>query len=425
MEEVCDSKGRIYAKKTFSVNKSEKYSKTALENKKNRFVQEARFLHSFRHHNIVPVVDYSSEADPPFYVMPMAVQSFSTDLKEHPAYVKNYFPAIMDILSGLEEIHSMGICHLDLKPNNVLRFKNQNSSDYYAVSDFGFMINPDPRFSDPDKRKRRMTSNDYSAPEVFEDLRSGTIRSDIFSIGCILHDIVGNKKRKPGEEVIGKANFAGIISKCTREDASLRFGSVIELRDELISLNDVSVKTNSSEAAKCAKFLNFPRRLNENQWIKVINFVTDELYSHDGSLILRRITLDRIKELVDHFPQHASKLGIAFALWTRDADFQYAECDGLSNRLEIFARTCDVQVQLQCLVAMFFMGARHDRSYVKRKFIQLAGKNMNMALASGLAHELKEYGQDACKAINHLKKSPLLNLDDLHPLLNQAFVEFL
>ena len=423
VDEVCDSKGQIYAKKTFALKEIAKYSKKSIENKKYRFIQEARFLHSFCHENIVPVLDFNSEEDPPFYIMPRALQSFSADLKEHPKHGNKYFHAIMDILSGLEEIHSMGICHLDLKPSNVLRFKDQEGSEFFAICDFGLMSNPDPQFSDPDKRKRRLNPSDYSAPEILKDLSKGTIRSDIYSMGCILHDILGNKDRKPGEEIVGKTNFSNIIFKCSREDPSLRFGSVKELRDELISLNDVSVKVGSPEGSKCLKFLNFPRSLNETQWNKVINFASEELYSQDGPLILRRVTLGRIQELVDQYPQHASKLGIAFALWTRDADFQFAECDGLSNRLEIFVRNCDLQVQLQCLVAMFFMGTRHDRWYVKRKFIQLTGKNMNMDLASALVHELEEYGQDAREAITLLKKDTNLNFEDLHPMLTQAFVD--
>lgn len=423
VEEVCDSKGKIYAKKTFSLNQSAKYSKATIENERKRFIQEAHFLHSFRHKNTVPVLDYNSKADPPYFIMPKAIQSFSTDLKEHPKHIKKYFHAFMDILSGLEEIHSMGICHLDLKPSNVLRFKGQDASDFYAIGDFGCMINPNSLFPDLDKHKTKMNPNNYSAPEIVKDLSKGTIQSDIYSLGCILHDLMGIKDRKPCKQIFDKVNFGSIILKCSRKDPSLRFGSVEELRDALISLNDVPIETSSPDGAKCIKILNYKKRLSKNQWIKIIKFVSDELYSPDGPLVLRKITLDRIQEVVKHYPRQASKLGITVAQWTRDADFEFAECDGLSNRLEIFIKNCNVQVQKECLAAMLYMGSRHNRWYVERKFVQLVGKNIKLALARSLVAEFKGNRQDACEAIKHLKKSSLLNIDNLHPLLAQAFVE--
>jgi len=423
VEEVCNSKGEIFAKKTFSLDQSAKYSQASIENERKRFIQEAHFLHLFRHKNTVPVLDYNSQADPPYFIMPKAIQTFSTDLKEHPKHIKKYFHAFMDILSGLEEIHSMGICHLDLKPSNVLRFKEQGASDFYAIGDFGCMINPNSPFSDLDKKKTKMNLNDYSAPEIVKDLSKGTVRSDIYSLGCILHDLMGIKDRKPCKQIFDKVNFGSIILKCSRKDPSLRFGSVEELRDALISLNDVSIEPSSSDGANCINILNSQKRLNGKQWIKIVNFVSDELYSLDGPLILRKMTLDRIQEVVKHYPHLASRLGITYAQWTRDEDFEFAECDGLSSRLEIFIKHCGVQVQKECLSAMLYMGSRHNRWYVERKFIQLVGKNINPDLAGSLAGEFKGNREDAFKAINHLKASSLLNLENLHPLLAQAFVE--
>jgi len=423
VDEVRDSKGEIFAKKTFSLNQSAKYSKASIENERKRFVQEAHFLHSFRHKNVVPVLDYNSQTDPPYFIMPKAIQTFSTDLKEHPKHIKKYFPAFMDILSGLEEIHSMGICHLDLKPSNVLRFKGEGDSDFYAICDFGCMMNPNSPFSDLDKKKMKMNPSEYSAPEIVEDVGKGTIRSDIYSLGCTLHDLMGVKDRKPCKQISDKVNFGGIIWKCTRKDPSLRFGTVDELRDALVALNDVSIEPSSSEGAKCIKILNSQKRLSHKQWIKIIKFVSDQLYSLDGPLILRKVSLDRIREIVKNHPHLANKLGITYAQWTRDAEFEFAEGDGLSNRLERFIKNCNVQVQKECLAAMLYMGFRHNRWYVQRKFIQLGGRNITLDLAKSLVAEFKGNRQDACKAINHLEKSSLLNMDKLHPLLAQAFVE--
>jgi len=103
---------------------------------------------------------------------------------------------IYQVLRGLKYIHSVNVIHRDLKPRNLL----VNSNCDLKICDFGLA-----RLDDLDNNDRCVMSNYiatrwYRAPEVILSKKRYTKAVDMWSVGCILGELVGRKPMFPGRD---------------------------------------------------------------------------------------------------------------------------------------------------------------------------------------------------------------------------------
>lgn len=85
------------------------------------------------------------------------------------------------ILKGVKAMHEKGICHRDLKTQNILLDEKYNPK----ICDFGFATYIS------DKLKDCLGTKRYAAPEIFEKNKCyNGVKIDIFSLGVILFNIV-------------------------------------------------------------------------------------------------------------------------------------------------------------------------------------------------------------------------------------------
>ena len=118
---VEDETGAQFARKTFSINQPGEFPADMEDNVKRRFRREARIQSELVHHNIVPVLESDVEAEPPSFIMPLALATLDQEMAASKDLDGHFLEALMDILAGLEEIHQLDIYHRDLKPQNVLK----------------------------------------------------------------------------------------------------------------------------------------------------------------------------------------------------------------------------------------------------------------------------------------------------------------
>ena len=100
------------------------------------------------------------------------------------------------VLKALQVLHTRGLVHLDVKPDNILLFEQNDGKVKYQLCDFGFMDDKlKPAKDSKDDKKRG--SPQYAAPEIINKLPlnyKNLQKADIYSLGATLFQMYLAKK---------------------------------------------------------------------------------------------------------------------------------------------------------------------------------------------------------------------------------------
>jgi serine/threonine protein kinase len=153
-----------------------------------RFRREMGIAASLDHPLIVPLIDSGSVGDLLYYVMPyLEGESLSRCLdRQQRLQLDEAVRITRDVAEALGYAHSHGILHRDVKPENVLL-----AGGRALIADFGLAR----AIGAADRRKLTSTgvivgTVHYMSPEQLLELRDLDQRSDIYSLGCILYEML-------------------------------------------------------------------------------------------------------------------------------------------------------------------------------------------------------------------------------------------
>jgi eukaryotic-like serine/threonine-protein kinase len=190
-----------------------------------RFEREARAISSLNHPHICTLYDIG----PNYLVMELVEgETIAARLKTGPLPVREALMYASQILAALEQAHEKGIIHRDLKPGNIMIAKSG-----VKVLDFGLA-----------KSKQDVTltvshmamgTPAYMAPEQREG-KPADVRSDIYSFGCVLHEILTGARVGSGRNSVASRRLQRAISRCLEEDPDRRWQSAAELERELSAI---------------------------------------------------------------------------------------------------------------------------------------------------------------------------------------------
>ena len=200
-----------------------------------------------------------------------------TERKFKDIYIKLIYSKI---LNGVQAIHDSGICHLDLKLNNILLDEKFNP----IICDFGLstlLKGVDNSY----KLTKFCGTKAYKAPEIFKRIPFDGIKADIFSLGGILFNLVINKYiyHNPTKDILEDRFYKLIIEK----NYELFWKTIetskpgLEISNEFKDILEKIVSYNPDERPSIEEILKAP-------WMNEINNLTKEekdklekKYQHD------------------------------------------------------------------------------------------------------------------------------------------------
>ncbi len=226
------------------------------QDRRSRFLKEARAASMLRSPNIAAIYDIGEHKGASYIVMEyVAGETLACKLGRGPLHFKQVIDIGLQIADALDEAHRLGIIHRDIKPANLIITER----GLVKVLDFGLakLTGPDDD-SDSDRTMKLgaqtafgvvMGTVSYMSPEQAL-ARPLDNRSDIFSLGTVLYEmltgrlpfegrsfteIVDNILHKEPPAFTGAipARIERVTARCLEKDRERRYQSMRELLEDL------------------------------------------------------------------------------------------------------------------------------------------------------------------------------------------------
>ena len=211
-----------------------------------RFLQEIKTTAALQHPHILPLFDSGTADGFLFYVMPFIDGETLRDRlnRERQLGVEEAVKLATDVADALDYAHRNGVIHRDIKPENILLHDGRP-----VVADFGIALAVSAAAGG------RMTETGlslgtphYMSPEQATAERELTNRSDIYSLGCVLYEMLTGDPPHTGstaQQIIMKivtdtarpvvelrrsvpAHVAAAVAKALEKLPADRFGSAAD-----------------------------------------------------------------------------------------------------------------------------------------------------------------------------------------------------
>jgi serine/threonine protein kinase len=258
------------------------------QDRRDRFLQEARSASALNHPNIVVLHDVGSEDGNDFLVMELVRGKTLDQLRGNRGLaVREAVKYAIPIADALACAHSAGILHRDLKPSNIM----VTADGVPKILDFGLAKLTESSSISQDEATRTVHAASpiseegkiagtaaYMSPEQAEGKKLDA-RSDIFSFGTVLYEMLTGRRAFLGDSTASTLasvlrqdppppsqlspevprDLERIIQRCMRKDPNRRFHTMQDVKVELDEVRE------ESESGTAAAQLPPPRR--RRAWI--------------------------------------------------------------------------------------------------------------------------------------------------------------
>ena len=222
-----------------------------------RFLREARVAASVRHRNVVEITDFGLTDDKtPYIVMEMLPgESLADKLHREDSLEPIEASRLVSLtLRGLAVVHEKGIVHRDLKPENIFIVDDPDGT-YPKLLDVGVSRRTaEPAAKHLTQEGMIVGTPEYMSPEQARGLRNIDARTDIYSMGVILYEMLSGRLPYESENIGDlivmittqpptpithysphlSAYIVEIVDKAIAKDREQRYATAREMRWALI-----------------------------------------------------------------------------------------------------------------------------------------------------------------------------------------------
>lgn len=220
-----------------------------------RFQQEAKAASELSHENICGVREFEiHEANRAFLVMDFVEGKSLTQLlrEEGKLTQERALGIARELGRGLMHAHAKGVVHRDIKPGNIMLVRNADGDESVKIVDFGIakVLREDQAGPNLTQTGEVFGTPNYMSPEQCLG-RKVDSRTDIYSVGCVLHEMVFGEPPFAGsssiEVIVNHVNqvpklnssqpIEALIMKCLEKSAEDRYAHISDLIADIDSLS--------------------------------------------------------------------------------------------------------------------------------------------------------------------------------------------
>ncbi len=200
-----------------------------------RLLREARAAAALRGEHVVRVYDVGELPDgAPFIVMEHLEGRDLAEVMSSAGRlpVSEAATLVAQAASAVAEAHRAGIVHRDLKPSNLFVVRRPDGSAAIKVLDFGIAKSADPVQPQTLTGARAVLGTaHYMSPEQIRDSHAVDARSDVWSLGAILYELVAG--RPAFQAATHSGVYAAIVTDTPPPLSSLRPDAPVALEQLL------------------------------------------------------------------------------------------------------------------------------------------------------------------------------------------------
>jgi serine/threonine-protein kinase len=243
-----------------------------------RFAREARAAFKIKSEHVARVIDVGAlDSGVPYMVMEFLDGSDLDGVMEARGAlpIPEAIEYILQACEAIAEAHTLGIIHRDLKPANLFLTRRRDGSPCVKVLDFGLSkvgvnVEPKRKGASMTGTRQMLGSPLYMPPEQMLASRDVDVRSDIWSIGAILFELLTNSPPFVGDnlpELQGRVlsgtpqklralrpdappGLEIAIEKCLQKERANRHANVAELAAALVPFGPMRCRISAARIAK-------------------------------------------------------------------------------------------------------------------------------------------------------------------------------
>ncbi len=200
-----------------------------------RFNHEVKAASALSHPNIVKLIDIGNDGNVNYIVLDLVKGITLKDyINDHaPISPQKAATIVLGIAHGLKHAHSKNIIHRDIKPQNIIIDKN----DAVKITDFGIARIVTDATRTTQYGQDMVGTVYYTSPEQIRGL-SIDARSDIYSLGIVLYEMVTGRVPFDGETAVNIA-----MQHVTKEaDTARKYNKEIPVDLDIIIKNAMAKK---------------------------------------------------------------------------------------------------------------------------------------------------------------------------------------